>query len=452
LKKLPVVSIVGRQNVGKSTLFNCFVKQKLAITYDYPGVTRDVLSYEIDSENFIKPFTLSDTPGLDLENINDLTSSIIEVSFNHLLNSDLIIFVIDRNEIVEYDSKLIKLFLTDKRFVSKNIICVINKSDNPDNDFDLEYFYRMGLQEVIPISALGRRNLKLLFEKMNFYLAKARIGEKQNTDFSISIVGKPNSGKSSFLNSILGFNRAVVSEIPGTTRDTVHSTLKFEDKNLLIVDTAGIRKNSKSSEELEFYSYKRTLQSIEESDVIVHIIDATKGMGEYDKKIFAIIRESGKPVVLAVNKWDLIKDKDDNTFREYKKDLISRFYPTSAIPVISISALQKQRVRKVLEECVKVYEKVNTKIPTSKINQKLTEWMSEGKMGLQAKKPPKILYATQVSTTPFKLLLFVNHVDLFKKPLLSFIKSRIIEEFQLNGVQVELEIRSDRKKEKEYRE
>ena len=310
----------------------------------------------------------------------------------------------------------------------------------------------MGLQEVIPISALGRRNLKLLFEKMNFYLAKARIGEKQNTDFSISIVGKPNSGKSSFLNSILGFNRAVVSEIPGTTRDTVHSTLKFEDKNLLIVDTAGIRKNSKSSEELEFYSYKRTLQSIEESDVIVHIIDATKGMGEYDKKIFAIIRESGKPVVLAVNKWDLIKDKDDNTFREYKKDLISRFYPTSAIPVISISALQKQRVRKVLEECVKVYEKVNTKIPTSKINQKLTEWMSEGKMGLQAKKPPKILYATQVSTTPFKLLLFVNHVDLFKKPLLSFIKSRIIEEFQLNGVQVELEIRSDRKKEKEYRE
>ena len=153
-----------------------------------------------------------------------------------------------------------------------------------------------------------------------------------------------------------------------------------------------------------------------------------------------------------MNKWYLIKDKDDNTFREYKKDLISRFYPTSAIPVISISALQKQRVRKVLEECIKIHTKVNTKIPTAKINQKLTQWMGEGKMGLQSKKPPKILYATQVSTSPFKLLLFVNHVDLFKKPLLSFIKSRIVEEFELNGVQVELEIRSDRKKEKDYRE
>jgi len=278
------------------------------------------------------------------------------------------------------------------------------------------------------------------------------MGEKQNTDFSICIVGKPNAGKSSFLNAILGYERAVVSEIPGTTRDTVHSVLKFEDMNILIVDTAGIRKNSKSSEELEFYSYKRTLQSIEDSDIVVHIIDASKGLGEYDKKIFAIIRKSGKPVVLAINKWDLIEDKDSNTFSEYKKDLISRFHPTAALPVISISAQKKQRIRKVLEECVKIHKKVNTKISTSKINQKLSEWMSEGKMGLQSKKLPRILYATQVSTTPFKLLLFVNHVDLFKKPLLSFIKNRITEEFQLNGVQVELEIRSDRKKEKDYRE
>ncbi|HMW05675.1 MAG TPA: ribosome biogenesis GTPase Der [Leptospiraceae bacterium] len=452
MKKLPVVSIVGRQNVGKSTLFNCFLKQKVAITHDFPGVTRDVLSHDIENENFIKPFTLSDTPGLDIENINDLTSSIIQISFEHLLESDIIVYVIDRNEILDYDSKLIKLFLTDKRFVKKNIICCVNKSDNPDNDFDLEYFYRLGLQEVIPISALGRRNLKILFDKINFYLAKVRMGEKQNTDFSICIVGKPNAGKSSFLNAILGYERAVVSEIPGTTRDTVHSVLKFEDMNILIVDTAGIRKNSKSSEELEFYSYKRTLQSIEDSDIVVHIIDASKGLGEYDKKIFAIIRKSGKPVVLAINKWDLIEDKDSNTFSEYKKDLISRFHPTAALPVISISAQKKQRIRKVLEECVKIHKKVNTKISTSKINQKLSEWMSEGKMGLQSKKLPRILYATQVSTTPFKLLLFVNHVDLFKKPLLSFIKNRITEEFQLNGVQVELEIRSDRKKEKDYRE
>lgn len=445
MKSLPVVSIVGRQNVGKSTLFNCFFKKKIAITHDYPGVTRDVLDLEVSGDDFVKPFTLRDTPGLDIENVNDLTTSIIEVSFNHLTESDIIIFVMDKNEITDYDNKLIELLKKDKRFKGKFLIFCVNKSDDDKDDFDLEFYYRMGLQEVIPISAIGRRNLKLLFEKLNFYLKSTRTGILEKTDLSISIVGKPNSGKSSFLNSILGFERAVVSEIAGTTRDSVHSRLKFENKNILIVDTAGIRKQSKNAESIEFFSYKRTLKSLEETDVVIMLIDATKGIGEYDKKIFGLIEKSGRPLILAVNKWDLIPDKDGKSFVEYKKDLISRFFPVASIPVISISATKKQRVRKVIEECIKIHEKLSIKIPTSAMNNKLRDWMQEGKIGIISKKPPKILYGTQISSSPFKLLLFVNHTELFKPSLINYIKKKLVEEYDLQGVPIEIEVRSDRK-------
>lgn len=447
MKNLPLVSIVGRQNVGKSTLFNSFLKKKIAITFDYPGVTRDVISHEIISNDFIKPFRLCDTPGLDIENINDLASSVIEISFEQLLKSDLILYVLDKKEITSYDDKLIQMFRKDERFSKKNIIYIINKSDNPEDDSDLDFFYKLNIEEVIPVSALGRRNLKLLNQKINFYLEKVRTGVLENSDFSISIVGKPNSGKSSILNSILGFNRSVVSEIAGTTRDTVHTLYKYQDYKILILDTAGIRKQSKKSEDLEFYSYIRTLDSIKDSDVVIHVIDASKGFGEFDKKIHSFLNKEGKSIVLAVNKWDLIPDKDGNSFIEFKKDLISRFHPITKLPVISTSATRGQRTNKLIDACIDVFKKSKLNISTSELNQKLKTWMSEKKLGSMGK-IPKVLYGVQTSSSPFKVLLFVNHLDHFNPTLISYLKKKITNEFHLEGITVEIELRTERRKKK----
>ncbi|MCE9501954.1 MAG: ribosome biogenesis GTPase Der, partial [Leptospira sp.] len=328
-------------------------------------------------------------------------------------------------------------------------IYCINKSDSVDDDFDLENYFRLGLQEVIPVSALGRRNVKLLIEKINFYLPQGLEETETISDFRISIVGKPNSGKSSLLNAILGFTRSIVSNIPGTTRDSVNSIAKYKDKNIEIIDTAGIRKASKTGDSIEFYSYSRTLKSIESSDIVVLIIDATKGIGEFDKKIFGHIREKGKPIVFAVNKWDLVPEKDSKSFDEYKKDMIDRFFPVQSFPVISISAKENQRVRKVLDECIRLFEKSRTKVPTSDLNGRLREWMDEGKFNSQAKKSPKLLYATQISTSPFKVLFFVNDVSIFKPSMLAYLKKKLVDSYELEGMQIDIELRSDREKHRE---
>lgn len=445
MKNLPVLSIVGRQNVGKSTLFNLFVKKKVAITHDYPGVTRDVLKKDVDLEDFLKPFTLCDTPGLDIENLNDLAESVIQISFEQLLKSDLILYILDRTEITKYDEKLIALFREDLRFKHKNILYVLNKSDNPDEDFELDYFYKLGLKEIIPISATGRRNIKLLFEKINFYLENSRTGILENSDFSVSIVGKPNSGKSSILNSILGFNRSVVSEIPGTTRDSVHTLYHYKEKKILILDTAGIRKQSKKAEELEFYSYIRTLDSIKETDVVIHVIDAKKGFGEYDKKIYTNLKKEGKSYILVVNKWDLIPDKDGKSFVEFKKDLVDRFNPVSKVPILSTSAIKGQRTNKIIDLCMEVFQKSKVTVTTSELNQKLKIWMSEKKIGSMGKLP-KILYGVQTSSSPFKVLLFVNQLEKFPNTVMSYLKKKITDEFKIEGIPVEIELKSERRK------
>ncbi len=228
MNQFPIISITGRQNVGKSTLFNCLLKKNIAITHDYPGVTRDIIQQFVDKENYEKKFVLCDTPGLDVENINDLTANIIEAAFQQLLNSDIILYLMDRHQISEYDHRLLDLFKKDNRFTSKSVLYVVNKVDNPEGDYDLEDFYRLGLQEVFPISALGRRNISLLNEKINFFL-KSSLSEKEENPihYKVAVVGKPNSGKSSFLNSILGYKRSVVSEIAGTTRDSVNAIFAY---------------------------------------------------------------------------------------------------------------------------------------------------------------------------------------------------------------------------------
>lgn len=462
--RIPVVSIVGRQNVGKSTLFNALIKKKLAITEDYPGVTRDVLSARIYQEEKDLDFYLCDTPGLDIENPDSLSQSILETAYRQLKESDVVVFLLDKNLITPADHGLLDYLRREPAVADKPILYCVNKADKELDEFDLEEFYRMGLAEVLPISALGRKNLGLLLEKIKFFLSSKpgkvwieKISSSKNKDapalpvaeeeyeFKLAIVGKPNSGKSSLLNAICGYERAVVSEVAGTTRDSVDTLLEFGEHRLLLTDTAGIRKGSKSAEALEFYSYQRTLKAIESSDLIVHLLDAKKGFGDFDKKITSLLQEKGKPFLIAVNKWDTIEDKTDKTFQEYKRKLYSRFPLLNEVPIITISATEKLRVKKLLDLSFDLASRSKRKVSTSELNKNLRAWMGTAARSFSAHQPPKMLYCTQVSASPFHLILFVNHVEYFKSNLVSFLKKKLTETYGLQGIPVRLEFRSDRK-------
>jgi GTP-binding protein len=443
MKKPPIVTVIGRQNVGKSTLFNRLAgKRGHSITKNIPGVTRDTLEILVEREELISAILLRDTPGLDIESIDELSTDILEVSFQHLRESQLIIHVIDKKDIRDYDYRLIELLRKDPFLKKIPVLFVANKSDTDADDSDLEELYRMGIQDPIPVSALGKKNLSLVFEKINFYLPNKSTHALQ-PDLRISIAGKPNSGKSSLMNAILGYKRSVVSEIAGTTRDSLNSFLQYKEKLIEITDTAGIRKKSKKAESIEFYSYTRSLRAMEDSDVVIFLLDATKGVGEFDKKIFAYLEKSGKPVVIGFNKWDLIEDKTHKTLDEYKKDVLSRFPAMKDKPILTISALTRQRVSKLLDEVLSMAEKANLKVTTSVLNKKIREWLADGKIARASKRPPKVKYATQISSSPFHLVFFVNSKELFTPQVLSYFRKKINDEFSLGGVPVKIEIRAN---------
>lgn len=450
MKGLPVVTIVGRQNVGKSTLFNSILRAQAAITENTPGVTRDVLQRLVDRSEFISNFILSDTPGLDIENLDEISREIIEIALEHLKSSDLILFVIDHKDLRAYDHKLIDLFKKDPDLKSIPLITLINKVDTDVDEYDLEPFYKLGLNELIPISALGRRNFPLLFDKINFLLPDPK--KKPDDPFcKIAIIGKPNSGKSSLLNTFLGFKRAVVSEVPGTTRDSVSSQFMFNGKKIEIIDTAGIRRKSKSGESLEFYSYKRTLHSIGEAGIVILLIDALKGLGDFDKKIFGEIQELGKPMVLAVNKWDAVPEKETNSWKFFKERMEAKLSILKERPIVSLSAKEKLRTHKLLETVIELYEKSQKKLTTRALNDWLSKWGGKNRVQKASNRPPKVYYATQVSQVPFKILFFVNDSKLFPSNILSFYRKSIVKEFNLEGLSVEIELRN-RNEGKEGRE
>ncbi|TGM00324.1 ribosome biogenesis GTPase Der [Leptospira jelokensis] len=450
MKGLPVVTIVGRQNVGKSTLFNAILRAQSAITENTAGVTRDVLQKTVERAEFKIPFTLSDTPGLDIENIDEISKEIIEIAFEHLRHSDLILHVIDHKDLRKYDHKLIDLFKKDEVLKEKNVLTLINKVDTEQDEYDLEPFYKLGLNELLPISALGRRNFDLLYQKINFFLPD-RIKTQEDPYCKIAIIGKPNSGKSSLLNTFLGYKRAVVSDVPGTTRDSVSDQFYFQNHKLEIIDTAGIRRKSKTGESLEFYSYKRTLHSLGEADVVVLLVDAMKGLGEFDKKIFGEIQELGKPMIVAVNKWDLVPEKESNSWKDYKDRMEAKLSILKERPLLSLSAKEKLRTHKLLESVVSLFEKSQKKLTTRQLNDWLSKWGGKNKVQKASNRPPKVFYATQVSQIPFKILFFVNDTKLFPSNILSFYRKSIVKEFGLDGLAVEIELRN-RNEGKEGRE
>ena len=436
--KLPIVSIIGRQNVGKSTLFNALIKEKKAIVDSHPGLTRDILSFTVNFKSIT--FTITDTPGLDLPTSSELSAPILENAQKHLKNSSILIFLLENPAPDGFDMELAEAI----RKLSIPTIIAINKMDNEDCMDNMANFYEIGFNDILPISALRKFNINLLLDKIIDMLPR-KTTKIPEADLKISIVGRPNSGKSTLLNSFIGYDRAVVSNIPGTTRDSVDEDFSYKKKRIKIIDTAGMRKKSKITENLEYYSLTRTIESIKKSDIVIHMIDAPLGLTETDKKISDEIMKAHKPMIIAINKWDSI-EKNDKTFKEYRDKMIFKFYKAEDFPIISISAKNKTRISKIIDTALDLAEKAKIKIETPKLN-KLIGQLQKSHRIPQLGDKLKILYATQIDTIPPKFKFFVNNIEHFRKDVIRYFEKSIKEKFKLIGIPVVIQI-EDRKKNK----
>lgn len=436
-KKLPIVSIVGRQNVGKSTLFNSIIKKKRAIVDSLPGLTRDVIQYDVEYNSV--HFTLSDTPGLDLSSSSELSEPILRNAREHLKRSSVILLLMENPAPESFDIDLADII----RKLSIPTIVAVNKMDDSQKFLNMTNFYETGFNEIIPVSALNRFNMKLLMDSILRLLPQS-IGRRKNPDISLAIVGRPNSGKSTLLNSFIGFNRSVVSDIPGTTRDSVDEDFIYHKKPVKIIDTAGIRKKSKIKEDIEFYSFTRTRNSIEKSDVVIHIIDAEAGLTDTDKKISDEIMKARKPLIIAINKWDKI-EKDHNTFNRFREKLVYSFYKAEDFPIISVSAREKLRINRLLDTAFDLKERANRKISTPLLNKIVTELQKPGKIPQLGNKI-RIYYAVQTDTIPPEFKFFVNNPDLFRREITRYFEKNLQKELDMKGIPIIIHIEGKKKR------
>ena len=438
MNKLPIVAIVGRRNVGKSTLFNAMIRQKKAIVDPMPGLTRDIISYNVRHSTIL--FTLSDTPGLDLPDSTELSKPILTNARDYLTKASLIILLLENPAPTAFDMELSDII----RKLGIPAIIAVNKMDGSKELENMSNFYEMGFQDIVPISAKTYFNMTLLLDKIISLLPVKKTSHHE-ADLRITIVGRPNSGKSTLLNSFIGYNRAVVSVIPGTTRDSVDEDFMYQKKKITVIDTAGIRKKSRITENIEYYSLTRTKEAIRRCDVVVHLIDAEAGLTETDKKISDEIMGMKKPAIIAINKWDLI-EKDHKTLEEFTDRLMFQFYKASDFPIISISALKKLRIQRIIETAFILMDRASRKIETPKLNRLINHAIARRLPQLQGK--IKIYYATQTNANPPQFKLYVNHPERFRKDTIRYFDKFLQKELDLKGIPIIIQIYGKEKGEK----
>ncbi|MCU0822602.1 MAG: ribosome biogenesis GTPase Der [Spirochaetes bacterium] len=438
-KSLPVVTILGRQNVGKSTLFNALIREKKAIVDSLPGLTRDIINYNVSRGDV--SFILSDTPGMDITDSSELSQSILENARRHLEKSSVIILLLENPNLMAFDVDLHDII----RKLGIPIIIAVNKMDSGADLENMSNFYEMGCSDILPISAVGRRNIDLLLDKIAEALP-VRKAFTEKIDMKISIIGRPNSGKSTLLNALIGENRSVVSDVPGTTRDSIDENFTFQGKRIKIIDTAGLGRKSKIKEDVQFYSMKRTVESIAKSDVVIHLIDAVTGITETDQKISDEILKANKPIIIAVNKWDAIS-RETNTFKEFTGDIIYKMYRAEDFPIISISAKDKLRIHKLMMLALDVNEKARRRIETPRLN-KIIETVQKTHATPVIGGTLKIFYATQIDTVPPQFKFFVNYPELVRKDVIRFLQKLLQRELDIKGVPVIIHIEGRKKREK----
>lgn len=439
----PVVAIVGRPNVGKSTLFNVLAGEKISIVKDTPGVTRDRIY--ADAGWLDKEFTLIDTGGIEPESRDIILSQMREQAQIAIDTADVIIFLTDvRQGLADADSKVADML----RRSGKPVVLVVNKVDNFDKYMpDVYEFYNLGIGDPHPVSAASRLGIGDMLEAVTGYFPEGSGEEEEDERPRVAIVGKPNVGKSSIINKLLGKERVIVSDIAGTTRDAIDTDIVHNGKEYVFIDTAGLRRKSRIKEELERYSIIRTVTAVERADVVLVVIDAVEGVTEQDAKIAGIAHERGKGMIVVVNKWDAI-EKNDRTMREYESEVrrVLSFMPYAEI--MFISAQTGQRLPKLYDMIDMVIENQTLRVATGVLNEIMSEAVAMQQPPSDKGKRLKLYYITQVSVKPPTFVIFVNDKELMHFSYTRYLENKIREAFGFKGTSLKFFIRERKEKDR----
>ena len=438
----PIVAIVGRPNVGKSTLFNVLAGEMISIVKDTPGVTRDRIYAEVTWLNY--NFTMIDTGGIEPDSKDIILSQMREQAQIAIDTADVIIFLTDvRQGLVDSDSKVADML----RRSGKPVVLVVNKVDNFDKFMpDVYEFYNLGIGDPIPISASSRLGLGDMLDEVTKHFPESNGEEEEDERPRIAIVGKPNVGKSSIVNKLLGKNRVIVSDIAGTTRDAIDTAIKHNGKEYVFIDTAGLRRKTKIKEELERYSIIRTVTAVERADVVLMVIDATEGITEQDAKIAGIAHERGKGIIIVVNKWDAI-EKNDKTMYEFEKDIRNTLAYMPYAEIMYVSAETGQRLSKLYEMIDVVMENQTLRVATGVLNEIMAEAVALQQPPSDKGKRLKLYYITQVSVKPPTFVIFVNDKELMHFSYTRYLENKIREAFGFRGTSLKFFIRERKEKE-----
>lgn len=433
----PIVAIVGRPNVGKSTLFNNFANSRISIVEDTPGVTRDRLYAA--AEWLDHEFMMVDTGGIEIMNADAIAVSIRQQAQIAIAEADVIMFVCDaRSGITSEDAEVARLLRQSK----KPIVLCVNKSDSPKQELNVWEFYNLGIGDPIPVSAVNRLGLGDLLDAVVAKFPEEKKGafDDDDDEIKVALIGRPNVGKSSIFNALVGQERSIVSDVAGTTRDAIDTPVVRNGQRYLFIDTAGMRRKAKIDEPIEKYSIMRSLRAVDRSDVVLMVIDAVEGVTEQDKKIVGYAHEAGKGLIIVVNKWDLYEKDNSSTLRfteELRKELVFMQYA----PVVYVSALTKQRIHRLPEVISYAAEQNAQRIATSLLNQVVEDAVAMNPTPSDKGKRLKILYVTQVKIKPPTFVIFVNDPEIMHFSYQRYLENKLREAFGFEGTPIKMIIR-----------
>ncbi|MDQ0148880.1 ribosome biogenesis GTPase Der [Eubacterium multiforme] len=431
----PIVAMVGRPNVGKSTLFNRLAGKRISIVEDTPGVTRDRVYAEADWLNY--NFTMIDTGGIEPERDDIIVKQMRRQANIAIETADVIVFIVDGKEGLTPADKEVATMLRKSK---KPVVLVVNKVDSLKEEENAWEFYNLGIGDPITISAAQGLGLGDMLDEVVKNFDPACLEEVEDEYIRIAMVGKPNVGKSSLINKLLGEDRVIVSNVPGTTRDAIDSYLETEEGKFILIDTAGLRRKSKVKEEIERYSVIRTYTAIERADVCILMIDAQEGVTEQDEKIIGYAHELNKAIMVVVNKWDLI-EKDDKTLDKLKKELQGELKFLSYAPYVFISALTGQRTNKILTTAKMCYDNYSKRISTGVLNDVINRAVLMKEPPIVGLKRMKIYYATQVAARPPKFIFFVNDANATHFSYQRYLENQLRQSFDFEGTGIQIEYR-----------